>query len=37
MAEATRGPPGAKRVDLDGTRRMAWLFLMRLMSGRDFA
>ena len=25
-------------VDLDGTRRKAWLFLMRLMySGRDFA
>ena len=25
-------------VDIDGTRRKAWLFLMRLMySGRDFA
>ena len=25
-------------VDVDGTRRKAWLFLMRLMySGRDFA
>jgi transposase len=43
---AADGPPGDLAevdffevlVDLDGTRRKAWLFLIRLMySGRDFA